>query len=178
MGRLRFRTLMLWVVIVALMFALWAQKERAMVREARLRSALRSARNYANGVISNELDKPLDMPFDKGTTLAGLISHIKSSTGWVVAERSYTKGLSLRQPGPLENGLPVRIDPVALAETGVTMQTPLTISSRGVRLRETLHDVLDPLGLAYYIRNGVLVISTKDDAEWLTREDHGAAAPE
>jgi hypothetical protein len=170
MGRLRSRTLMLWVAIVALTFALWTQHERAMVREARLRSALRIARNYANGIISNELDKPLDMPFDKGTTLAGLISHIKCSTGWVVSERSYTKRLSVRQPGPLENGLPVHIDPVALAETGVTMQTLITISSRGVSLRDALHDVLDPLGLAYYVRDGRLVISTKDDADWLTRE--------
>ena len=178
MGRIRFHTLMLWVAIIALVFALWAQHERATFREARLRSALRIARNNANGIISNELDKPLDMPFDKGTTLAGLISHIKCSTGWVVSERSYTKQLSVRPPGPLENGLLIHIDPVALAETGVTVQSPLTISSRGVPLRDTLHDVLGPLGLAYYVRHGILVISTKDDAEWLTREDPGSAVLE
>jgi hypothetical protein len=178
MGRLRFRTLMLWVAIVALVFALWAQHKRATFREARLRSQLRVARNYANGIISNELDKPLDMPFDKGTTLAGLISHIKCSTGWVLSERSYTKRISVRQPGPLENGLLIHIDPVAMAETGVTVQAPLTISSRGVSLRDTLHDVLGPLGLAYYVRNGMLVISTKDDAEWLTREDDVSPVPE
>jgi hypothetical protein len=171
MRRLRFRTLMLWVAIVALVFALWAQHDRAKYREAHLRSALKIARNYANGMISNELDKPLDMPFDNGTTLAGLISHIKCSTGWVPSDRSYTKQISVRQPGPLENGLLIHIDPIALAEIGVTVQTPLTISSRGVSLRDTLHDVLAPLGLAYYIRDGLLVISTKDDAEWLTREN-------
>jgi hypothetical protein len=162
---------MLWVAIIALVFALWVQHDRAMIREARLRSELRVARNYANGIISNELDKHLDMPFEKGTTLAGLISHIQCSTGWVETQHSYPKRVSIRQAGPLENGLPIHIDPFALAETGVTMQTPLTISSREVPLRDTLHDVLHPLGLACYIRDGVLMISTKDDAEWLTRED-------
>ncbi len=111
------------------------------------------------------------MPFDKGTTLAGLVSHIKCWTGWVVPERGYTKQLSVRPPGPLQNGLPIHVDPVALAETGVTMQTPLTISSRGVPLKDTLRRILGPLGLAYYIRDGLLVISTKDDAEWLDQAD-------
>jgi hypothetical protein len=163
---------MLWVALIALVFALWAQHKRAMVREARLRSELRVARNYANGIISNELDKHLDMPFEKGTTLEGLISHIKCSTGWVETEKFYPKRIFMRQPGPLENRLPVHVDPFALAETGVTMQTALRISSRDVPLKDTLHDVFHPLGLAYYIRDGVLVISTEDDAEWLTREDH------
>ena len=171
MGWSRLRNLLLWVAIVALTFALWTQHERARVREARLRSALRIARNYADGVISNELDKPLDMPFDKGTTLAGLVSHIKCWTGWVVPERRYSKHLRVRQPGPLQDGLPIRVEPLALEETGVTMQIPLTISSRGVPLKETLHEVLGPLGLAYYVRDGVVVIGTKDDAEWLTQAD-------
>jgi hypothetical protein len=164
--------------MIALMLALWTQHERARVREARLKSALRMPRNYANGVISNELDQPLDMPFDKGTTLAGLVSHIKCWTGWVVPERGYSKHLSVLQPGPLQNGLPIHVDPVALAETGVTMQTALTISTRGVPLKQTLHEVLGPLGLAYYVRHGLLVIGTKDDAEWLTQEDRVADEPD
>jgi hypothetical protein len=159
------------VVIVSLMLTVWTQQERARVREARLKSALRIARNYANGVISKELDKPLDMPFDNGTTLAGLVSHIECSTGWVVTERRYPKPVSVRHPGPLQNGLPIRVDPVALAEAGATMRTPLTISSRGVPLRDTLRGVLGPLGLAYYVRDGLLVIGTKEDADWLTQED-------
>jgi hypothetical protein len=178
MGWSRLRTLLLWVVIVALMLALWTQHERARVREARLKSALRISRNYANGVISNELDKPLDMPFDKGTTLAGLVSHIKCWTGWVVPERRFSGHLRVRRPGPLQNGLPIRVDPLALEETGVTMQTPITISSRGVPLKETLHDILSSLGLAYYVSQGLLVIGTKDDAEWLTQADRASDDPD
>jgi hypothetical protein len=159
------------VVIISLTLTVWTQREQARVREARLKSALRIARNYANGVISSELDKPLDMPFDKGTTLAGLVSHIECWTGWVVTDRRYPKTLSVRQPGPLQNGLPIRVDSIALAEAGVTMQTPLTISSRRVPLRDTLPRVFGPLGLGYYVRDGLLVIGTKDDAEWLTREE-------
>ncbi|WP_406693694.1 hypothetical protein V5E97_21920 [Singulisphaera sp. Ch08] len=168
---LRLRTLMYWVVVVALVLALWAQHERAKEREAHLRSALRTARNYANGVILAELDKPLDMPFDTGTTLAGLVSHVKRSTGWVASDRWYTKQVFVRPVGPMENGIPLYVDPVALAEAGVTMQAPITIASRGVPLKNTLYEVLGPLGLGYYIRNGLLVISTKDDAEWFLQTE-------
>ncbi len=38
MSWLRLRTLMLWVVMVALMLALWTQHERARMREGRLSS--------------------------------------------------------------------------------------------------------------------------------------------
>jgi hypothetical protein len=162
---------MQWVVVVALVLALWAQHERAKDREAQLRSALRLARNYANGVILAELDKPLDMPFDTGTTLAGLVSHIKASTGWVATDKVYTKPVFVRQVGPLQHGIPLYVDPVALHEAGVTMQTPLTASCRGVPLKRSLHDILGPIGLGYFVRNGVLFISTKDDAERFTRTD-------
>jgi hypothetical protein len=171
MHRLRLRTLMHWAVVVALVLALWAQHERAKDREAHLRSALRTARNYADGLISAELDKPLNMPFGTGTTLAGLVSHIKSSTGWVATDRWYTKQVFIRQVGPLQNGIPLLVDPVALAEAGVTMQTPITISSRGVPLKNTLREVLGPLGLDYHVRNGLLVISTTDDAGWLIQTE-------
>jgi hypothetical protein len=160
-----------WVVIVALVLALWVQHERAKDREVRLMSALRIARNYANGVTLAELDKPVDMPFDTGTTLAGLVSHIRGSTGWVATDKVYTKRVFVRQVGPLQNGIPVLVDSVPLQEAGVTMQTPLTVSSRGVPLKKSLHDILGPIGLGYFVRNGVLVISTKDDAESFTRKD-------
>jgi hypothetical protein len=58
-----------------------------------------------------------------------------------------------------------------LHEPRALMLWAVKISSRGVPLRDTLHGVLGPLGLAYYARGGLLVIGTKDGAEWLTQED-------
>ncbi|SIO20850.1 hypothetical protein SAMN05444166_3003 [Singulisphaera sp. GP187] len=168
---LRLRALMYWVVVVALVLALWIQHERAKVREAHLRSALRTARNHANGVILAELDKPVNMPFDTGTTLAGLVSHVKRSTGWVATDTWYTKQVFRREYGPLQNGIPFYVDPVALAEVGVTMQTPITIASRGVPLKNSLRSVLGEVGLGYHVKDGLLFITTKDDAEEASQAD-------
>jgi hypothetical protein len=162
---------LLWVTIAALLLAIWAQHERAKAREARLIAALRIARNYANGLILKELDKPFDLPFENGTTLAGLVTHVRKFSGWVAAEKKYSRPLAVRRVGPLQHGLPIFVDSLALAEVGATMDTSITISSRGVPLRETLHEALRPLGLDYYLKDGLIVISTKDDAEWLSGEN-------
>ncbi|MCA8994676.1 MAG: RNA polymerase sigma factor, partial [Planctomycetaceae bacterium] len=63
-------------------------------------------------------------------------------------------------------GLTASLDVQALNEYGVAPDTPIENSQfEGLTWRENLNHVLEPLDLTYIIKNGVLVITTIDEAD-------------
>ncbi|MCB9950656.1 MAG: RNA polymerase sigma factor [Planctomycetaceae bacterium] len=63
-------------------------------------------------------------------------------------------------------GLTASLDVQALTEYGVAPDTPIENSQfEGLTWRENLNHVLEPLALTYIIKNGVLVITTIDEAD-------------
>jgi hypothetical protein len=163
--RLRLSTLMLLIIIFGMAVALVLQQQR----EARLRSALRSARNANEEAIRVALDQPfdaklikakatggalgivaLDQPFDAklipGPTLALLLREIK----WVTRN------------GVLWDGIPIFVDPIGLQEAGQTMNSPVTVSSEVVPIRKALEDALGQLKLCYVVKDGWILITSKE----------------
>ena len=59
----------------------------------------------------------------------------------------------------------IQIDNKALTDSGVGSNTPVTASVKGATLRSALRLMLDPLDLTYVIRDEVLLITTKTEAE-------------
>jgi hypothetical protein len=52
-----------------------------------------------------------------------------------------------------------------LEEASISPDTPVTKSLRGITLRSALKLLLNDLDLAYVVQNGVLTITTKEEAE-------------
>ena len=140
--RLRLSTLILLIIIFGMAVTLVLQQQR----EARLRSALRSARNAASDkAILMALDQPFDAKLIPRPTLALLLQEIKRVT----------------RNGVLWDGIPIFVDPIGLQEAGVTMNSPVTVSSKAVTIRKALQDALGQLKLVYTVKDGWMMITSK-----------------
>jgi hypothetical protein len=122
---------------------------RNRIRIAQLAAVLAAAEaeepNPKNLALLKELDEPWEMAFSKPTPLQEVLKYIKT-----------TIKKSGRPP------LPIYIDPKALSEEGMTLESPVVIDLEGVPLKTALRLVLKQLGLAYCVRDGVVVISSPD----------------
>jgi RNA polymerase sigma factor (sigma-70 family) len=99
-----------------------------------------------NQTILARLEEPMAMPFASPTPLGDVIKHIKSEA-------------ATADQGPL----PVYVDPHGLedaAVTPVTLDSKVTLDLEGAPLKVSLRLVLKQVGLAYCVRNGVIMISS------------------
>jgi RNA polymerase sigma factor (sigma-70 family) len=122
---------------------------RNRIRIAQLAAVLAAAaaeqQNPKNGALVQELDQPWEMSFSKPTPLQDVLKYIKT-----------TVKKSGRTP------LPIYVDPKALKEEGLTLASPVVMDLEGVPLKTALRLMLKQLGLAYCVRDGVVIISSLD----------------
>lgn len=64
-----------------------------------------------------------------------------------------------------QHKIPIQVDNKALTDSGLGSDTPVTAHIEGVSLRSALRLMLDQLDLVYVVRNEVLFITTKAEAE-------------
>jgi hypothetical protein len=153
--RLRLSTLILLIIIFGMAVTLVLQQQG----EARLRSALRSARNANEEAIRVALDQPFDAKLIPRPTLALLLQEVKRVTRNGEIKR-------VTRNGVLWDGIPIFVDPIGLQEAGVTMNSPVTVSSKAVPIRKALEDALGQLKLVYTVKDedGFLLITSKESA--------------
>jgi RNA polymerase sigma factor (sigma-70 family) len=137
--------------------------------------------------ILKKLEEPMAMRFANETPLEDILKYIMSATA-TNAERSETPnrpppseegpgdiekpapkapetpkpGKTMRPSDPLENGIPIYVDPRGLSEAEKTMTSPVTLDLEGVPLKTTLRLLLRQLGLAYCVKDGLLIISSPE----------------
>lgn len=63
------------------------------------------------------------------------------------------------------HGIEIQLDHRALSDAGISSDTPMTRSVKDITLRSALKLLLSDLDLTYVIHNGVLVVTTKSEAE-------------
>ncbi len=83
------------------------------------------------------------MAFPNPTPLGDVLEYIKSAP----AE-------------PNGKPIPIYVDPVGLQRAEATLNAPVTIDLEGVPLKMSLRLILEQRGLAYCVRDGVLIISS------------------
>ncbi len=100
--------------------------------------------NPRNKPIIRKLDEPISMSFNEETPLEDLLKYIRAAT----TTKTYS-------------GIPIYVDPIALSDANVTMtSTVRNMDLDGIPLKTTLRLLLRQLGLAYCVRDGVLMISS------------------
>ena len=65
------------------------------------------------------------------------------------------------------HGIEIQLDGEALDDLSIPSNTPVTCSIKGVTLRSALNLLLDHLHLTYVVQNGVLMITSKAEAQKL-----------
>ncbi|MHC5542409.1 hypothetical protein ACYOEI_29655, partial [Singulisphaera rosea] len=93
--------------------------------------------------ILKALNQPLSLVFSKETPLDDVLKYIKAAT-----------------QGPKDTGIPIYVDPVGLKEAGVETTSPILFELEGVPLKTSLRLILKQVGLAYCVREGLLIISS------------------
>jgi hypothetical protein len=90
-----------------------------------------------------KLDEPVAMNFANETPLEDVLKYIQAASR-----------------GKNDPGIPVYVDPVGLQEAEKTMNSRIQMNLEGVPLKTTLRLLLKQLGLAYCVKDGMLIISS------------------
>ena len=110
------------------------------------------------GSLRERLEKPLTMSFANETPLEDVLKYIKDATA-----------------GPNGKPIPIYLDPKGLQEAGASLNSTVIIDLDDVPLRMSLRLILKQLGLAYCVRDGVLIISSVQGIRQELVEAAGAA---
>jgi RNA polymerase sigma factor (sigma-70 family) len=111
---------------------------------AQLGAALAASdKNPKNQALRQRLQEPIAMSFSDSTPLQDVIKYLKSASA---------------KTG--QSPVPIYVDPVGLQEAEQTPSSPITLDLEGVPLSTSLRLLLKQLGLAYCIRDGVVIISS------------------
>jgi hypothetical protein len=95
--------------------------------------------------LRDALEKPIDLTL-RGARLEDMLKSIRKET---------------QSDG--SHGVPIYVDPDGLKEAGATVDYPVTIDARKVPLKSALEWALRPLKLAATTRDGLLIISSRQD---------------
>jgi RNA polymerase sigma factor (sigma-70 family) len=95
--------------------------------------------------VIDKLEERINMAFPNETPLEDVLKYIKSASA-----------------GPNDTGVPIYVDPDGLREVGKTMTSPVSLNVEGVQLKDSLHMLLRPLGLDYWVGDGLLTISSRN----------------
>jgi RNA polymerase sigma factor (sigma-70 family) len=90
-----------------------------------------------------KLEEPISMSFASDTPLEDVLQYIRQAT---VTKNS--------------NSIPIYVDPKGLKDAEATLQSAIRLDLEGVPLKTTLRLMLKQIGLAYCVRDGVLIISS------------------
>lgn len=104
--------------------------------------AIASGTARANAQIYDALEKPVAMTFPEPTPLRDVLRYVTMATST-----------------PSYAGIPIYLDPIGIQEAEASPTTPVTIDLLNAPLKVSLSVLLNPLGLGYEVRNGVLNIS-------------------
>lgn len=119
-------------------------KRRVLIAQTARRVAA-SDGNPRTKAILNKLDDPISMSFPNETPLEDVLKFIKSAT-----------------TGANDAGISIYVDPIGLQEAEKTLTSTIMIDLEGVPLKTTLRLLLKQLGLAYCVKDGLLMISTPE----------------
>ena len=89
-----------------------------------------------------KLDEPVAMSFANETPLEEVVKYLKQATACT------------------SSGIPIVVDALGLEEAEKTLRSTVSIDLEGVPLKTTLRLLLKQLDLAYFVRDGLLVISS------------------
>ncbi len=148
LARLRLSTLLLLVPIPALLIGLFVEGRR----EHRLLSALSIYRNPKQEGIFEALEERIVPTYTDDSPLDEVFKSIKALT---------TKNPKLPK---IPNGIPIYIDPLGLQEAEKSMNSRVKRPPMADQftLGEHLERILEPLGLAYEVKDNFLMITSKE----------------
>jgi hypothetical protein len=110
------------------------------------------------------------LPWKTRAVLGKLGRSVRLSSSAPLTLEGLLKAVKVTSTEPGDSGVPIYVDPVGLQEAGATMMKPVTVRPGKVPTRLLLRQALEPLGLSYFVKDGLLTITTKEEAEFVLEE--------
>jgi hypothetical protein len=146
--RIRLSTFLLLVVLLAILIDLYMVRRRQYETMA----ALALYRQPKTEATYDVLDQPVVTAYPDGGTLEDLLKEIKRCT---------------TRPPKLPAGVAIYVDPIGLqeAERSMLSHVKRPESADQLPLREHLNRVLESLGLGFFVKDGFLMITSKESLD-------------
>jgi hypothetical protein len=77
----------------------------------------------------------------------------------------FLKSIRGASMGPTDNGIAIFIDPAGLAEAGVNIQSPVQVPAGRSAMKAVIQQSLNSRGLDYYVKDGLLMLTSKKAAD-------------
>ena len=119
------------------------RSDRELIAEFAPKLALLD-KNPGTQAVLKKLDEPVAVNFPEGTSFEDVIKFYRSAT-----------------QGSNDSGIPIYLDPEAIAEIEAPNQT-VKIDLDGIALKTTLRLILKQVGLAYCVKDGMIFVSTPE----------------
>jgi hypothetical protein len=137
------------VLLLLLGSVAWADEVSAITQaEPKTKRADAAAISPRTKVILAKLDALIAMEFSNETPLEDVLKSIKQAT-----------------KGPNDSGIPIYIDPLGLQKAERSVNSPITINVKGLSIKDILMQIRAQLGLAYTVKDDVLIISDPSGIE-------------
>ncbi|MDG3006520.1 sigma-70 family RNA polymerase sigma factor [Paludisphaera mucosa] len=111
-------------------------------------------KNLKTAAVLKKLEEPLAMNFPNETPLEDVLKYVKQAT----------------ETPDFPGGIPVYVDPIGLQEADRSSTSPIVLELEGVPLKRTLQLLLRPLGLVYFVEDGMIVITASTSESGLGPE--------
>jgi RNA polymerase sigma factor (sigma-70 family) len=106
------------------------------------------APSFMNKAILARLERPVTRKYANATPLERVVSDVVKDT-----------------QGPNDAGIPIYFDPIGLDSADKRITAPVTLDADGVPLKDALSRLLTPLGLAYCVYDGLLIVSDSEQID-------------
>ncbi len=123
-------------------------------RDAAPASAPAAATVIGTSEILARLEKPIPLHFPNDTRFVDILKYIKFAT----------------KKGPNDPGIPIYVDPIELMNANRTMSSLVKIDVDGVPLKVALEQLVGQLGLAFLVKDDVLIISSSKILDGLAKQ--------
>jgi hypothetical protein len=84
---------------------------------------------------------------------------------------SVLKAIKGASVGAKDNGIPIYVDPNGLAEAGAGIRSTVEVNADRSSIEETLRKSLEPLRLGYFVKDGLLTITSAKSADLTLRSN-------
>ncbi len=110
------------------------------------------------------------LPPSTRSVLSRLGAPLRLSVAGAATMADVLKSIRVSSPDGKGVGIPIYVDPTGLGDMGPKLSFPIRVPPRGVSIRTGLEDSLRPLGMGYYVEDGLLKITTDEAADRALRE--------
>lgn len=108
--------------------------------------------------VLTKLDRTVQLPVTGTVPLTSVLKAVRSASA-----------------GPKYAGVPIYVDPIGLSEAGATIESTVEVASERRPIKDQLKRSLKPLRLSYYVKDGLLMITSAADVD-RELQDHPESA--